>query len=387
MKRISSIDATRGLVMVIMALDHMRDFMHVTSLSQDPTNLHTTTFALFITRWVTHLCAPAFVFLSGTSAYISFKKTKDIAKSRNFLLSRGLWLIFLEFSVINFALWFDIHFRMLIMEVICAIGAGFVVLSLLLKLPARIIGLTGIIILFGHDLLQNLSFKESPVLNFFTAVLFHQDLFMLTPHFAFITGYPLVPWLGILLVGFGCGPLFEPPVENRKKVLLQIGIASLLLFVLVRVINIYGDPVGWSAQQSHLFTFLSFINVSKYPPSLLFGLLMLGIMFLLLAFTDEVNNKFTKILSVYGKVPLFYFIIHLYLIHLLMLVMVFVQGFGFADLHFGLFGNGRPVKGSGVELGLVYLLWIMVVIALYPLCKWYGKYKTKHSDNKLLRYL
>jgi uncharacterized membrane protein len=380
-KRIISIDATRGLVMIIMALDHVRDFMHVSSITQDPTNLQTTTAALFLTRWITHLCAPTFVFLSGVSAYVSQKKF-----SQKFLLSRGLWLILIDFTVINFALWFDIYFRTLIVEVVCAIGAGLVVLSLLIKLPSRIIGLIGILIIFGHNLFQNVSFKENPALNFIFSLLFRQSLFQVNPSFDFITGYPLVPWIGIVLAGFGFGELFNQPVEIRKKRFLQIGIVAFTLFLVLRLINIYGDPSVWSVQKSSIYTLLSFINVTKYPPSLLFTLLMLSITLLVLWITDGIKNKFTDILSVYGKVPLFYFIIHLYLIHLIMLAMVFYEGFGFKDLKFGILSTGRP-QGSGVELWVIYLTWIGVVLLLFPLCKWYGRYKANHKDNQMLRYL
>jgi len=386
LKRISSIDVTRGLVMVIMALDHVRDFMHATSLYQDPTDLRTTTAALFITRWITHLCAPTFVFLSGVSAYISFNKSGQPTQNRWFLFRRGIWLIVLDLTVINFALWFDIHFRLLIMEVVCAIGFGFMMLSLMLKMNSRMIALIGMIIIFGHNLLQHVSFKEDPVLNFIFSVLFRQNVFMATPNFAFITGYPLVPWLGSLLVGFGSGVLFKQPVEIRKKRFLQLGAAAITLFVMLRLMNVYGDPLRWAVRKNAIFTFLSFINVAKYPPSLLFSLLMLGIMFLVLWISEGLKNKVTDVLSVYGKVPLFYFVIHLYLIHLLMLGMVFLQGFNVQDLHFGIFSNGRP-KGSGVELWVIYIIWIGVVLSLYPLCKWYGKYKANHKDNVWLRYL
>lgn len=387
MKRISSIDFTRGLVMVIMALDHVRDFMHITSLSQDPTDLRTTSAGLFLTRLVTHLCAPAFVFLSGVSACLSFKKNQNIQESRQFLLTRGIWLVILEFSVINFALWFDIRFHLLIMEVICAIGAGFIVLSFLLKVPVRIIGIIGLIIIFGHNLLQGISFAGKPALNFLYSVLFAPNLVTVTPRFSFVIGYPLIPWIGILLTGFACGSLFELPVEKRKKILLQTSVGALLLFCLLRFTNIYGDPSKWLTQKTNLFTFLSFINITKYPPSLLFDLFTLGIMFLILSVSEGVTNRFTKIFTVYGKVPLFYFIVHLYLIHVLMFVMLYLQGFGLKDLRFGLLNNGRPKTGSGVGLGTIYLIWIGVVVSLYPLCKWYGNYKDLHKDNKLLRYL
>jgi uncharacterized membrane protein len=387
MKRINSIDTTRGLVMVIMALDHVRDFMHTTSMSQDPTNLQTSTTLLFLTRWVTHLCAPTFVFLTGVSAYISFKKNNNLSESRSFLLTRGLWLVILEFTFVNFSLWFDIHFRLMIMEVISAIGLSFIVLSFLLKVPSRIIGIAGIIIICCHNLLQDTSFASNSPGIFLSSVLFRPNLIQVTPGFAFFTAYPLVPWLGILLSGYACGELFELSPETRKKLLLRIGTGALLLFLLIRFINIYGDPAKWAAQKSNLFTILSFLNVTKYPPSLLFTLLFSGITFLILYISEKTRNWFTEILAVYGKVPLFYFILHLYLIHALMFVMFYIQGFRNKDFLFGAFKNGRPDTGGGVELPVIYLIWITVVAVLYPVCRWYGKYKAENSNNKLLRYL
>ena len=387
MKRIASIDITRGLVMVIMALDHVRDFMHTTSMSHDPTNLQTTTTLLFMTRWITHLCAPTFVFLSGISAYISFKKNNNISESRRFLLKRGLWLVILEFTFINFALWFDIHFRFMIMEVISAIGLSFIVLALMLRLPSRIIGGTGLLIIFCHNLLQAVAIPSAPVAQFFSSILFRPSLMQVSPGFSFFTAYPLIPWLGIMLTGFACGELFELPAEKRNKIFLKISLAVLSLFVIIRYINIYGDPAHWSEQKSSLFTLLTFINVTKYPPSLLFTLLFLGIAFLVLFVSEKINNRFTEILSVYGKVPLFYFVIHLFIIHSLLFVMLFIQGTEGKDMLFGAFNNGRPKTGVGVELPLIYLIWLSVVILFYPVCKWYGNYKSEHKENNLLRYL
>jgi uncharacterized membrane protein len=387
MKRINSIDITRGLVMVIMALDHVRDFMHTTSMSQSPTNLGTTTTLLFMTRWITHLCAPAFVFLSGISAFISFKRTKDFSASRNFLLTRGIWLVILEFTFINFALWFDIHFRLMLMEVIAAIGLSFIVLSLLLKLNSRVIGLIGILIIFGHDLLQGIPIPSNPVAIFFSSVLFRPFLMQVTTDNSVYTAYPLVPWLGIMLTGFACGEFFEMPAAKRSKIFLRLGFAVLALFVVIRFINIYGDPSPWSHQKSGLFTFLSFINTTKYPPSLQFTLLFIGITFVVLFISEKVKNRFTDILLVYGRVPLFYFTIHLFIIHCLMFVMLYLQGFGSSDFMFGAFNNGRPKAGGGISLPLVYLVWVGVVVILYPVCKWYGSYKFEHKDKKILRYL
>jgi uncharacterized membrane protein len=387
LKRINSIDITRGLVMVIMALDHVRDFMHTTSMSQSPTNLETTTTLLFMTRWITHLCAPTFVFLSGVSAYISFKRKNNLSESRSFLLKRGIWLVLLEFTFVNFALWFDIHFRFMIMEVISAIGLSFIVLSFLLKLKSRTIGIIGLVIIFGHNLLQAAAIPSNPAIVFITSVLFRPFLMQLTPGFSVFTAYPLIPWLGIMLAGFATGEFFELPAEKRKNIFLIAGFATLSLFTVIRFVNIYGDPSKWAPQKTTLFTFLSFINTTKYPPSLLFILLFIGLTLLFLAFTEKANNKVSEILMVYGRVPLFYFVIHLFIIHSLMFIMLHLQGISSSDFLFGPFNNGRPKTGGGVELGTIYMIWASVVIVLYPLCKWYGKYKSEHKENTVLRYL
>ena len=387
MKRITSIDFTRGLVMIIMALDHTRDFMHVNSLTQSPTDLATATPLLFFTRWITHLCAPTFVFLSGTSAFLLIKKEGNYTKSRNFLLSRGIWLLALEFTFVNFALGFDLQFRTLIFEVIGAIGFGFIVLSFLLKAPARVIGITGLAIIFGHNLLQYLSLNNSLPLKTIVSPFFSPGAFPLTSLFTFVIAYPPVPWLGLMLAGFAAGQFFELEEKRRKRIFLTIGLAAIALFVTIRLLNFYGDPVKWSVQKNGLFTFLSFINVSKYPPSLLFCLMMSGSMFLILSLAEGRQNKFIDIVTVYGKVPLFYFLIHLYILHSLMLIMVFMQGFTWSAFIFGGFNFGRPKSGSGVALWAIYLIWISVLIVLYPLCKWYGLYKAKHKENKWLKYL
>jgi uncharacterized membrane protein len=387
MKRIGSIDATRGLVMVIMALDHVRDFMHTSSMSQDPTNLQTTTTLLFLTRWITHLCAPTFVFLSGVSAYISLKRRNNISESRNFLLKRGMWLVIIEFTFINFALWFDIHFRFMIMEVISAIGFSFIVLALMLNLKSRVTGIVGIVIIFCHNMLQGVTIPSNPISIFISSVLFRPFLMQVTPGFSFFTAYPIIPWMGIMLTGFAFGEFFELPAEKRTKVLLKSGLAALSLFFIIRYINIYGDPLHWSEQKNTFFTFLSFINTTKYPPSLLFILLFLGIMFFVLFISEKVSGRFSEILSVFGRVPLFYFVIHLYVIHSLMFAVLYLQGFGSKDFLFGAFNNGRPKTGGGLELPLIYLIWLSVVLLLYPVCKWYDKYKSGHGNIKLLRYL
>lgn len=385
MKRVDTIDFTRGLVMIIMALDHVRDLMHTTSLSQNATDLSTTTVAVFLTRWVTHICAPSFVFLSGASAFISLQNN-TIPAGRKFLISRGLWLIFLEFTVVTLGLWADIHFGMIVFQVIGTIGAGFIILSMLLKLPDRVVGYIGLVIIAGHNLLQGVTFQDIIPLRLFWAFLFRLDIFPVTPQFTFAVLYPIIPWLGIMLAGYGCGPLLLNDVNRRQK-LFKVAAALLLFFTFLRFTNFYGDPSPWSSQKSSIFTFLSFINVSKYPPSLLYTSVTLGCTFLILAMADGAKNKLTSFVSVYGKVPLFYYLLHWYLVHGLMFCMVFSHGFSWKDLPFGAFMFGRPVQDSGIALPYIYLVWCFVVLALYPLCRWYARYKSQHREIKWLRYL
>lgn len=382
MKRITVIDFMRGLVMVIMALDHLRDLTHISALVNSPTDLTTTTPALFMTRWITHLCAPIFVFLSGTSVFLSFHHQQN----RWFLVSRGIWLILLELTVISLGIWFDIRFRFLMLQVIFTIGTGFILLSFLLKLRPNTLGIVALIIIFGHNLLQGVSFEKTSVLNFIWALFFKPDFFSVAPQFKVLINYPIIPWFGVMLFGYSCGQLFLLPVEKRRKYLWQIGSVLLLLFTIIRFTNMYGDPSKWTSQSTLLYTLLSFINITKYPPSLLYTLSTLGIMFLVFAVSDGVKNKFTETIAVYGKVPLFYYIIHWYLLHLMAIMVFLLQGFHWKDFQFGGFTFGRP-SGGGIELPTLYLIWLGVVLTLYPICKWYGNYKATHRENKLLRYL
>jgi|WetSurSiteA1Bulk_404760.scaffolds.fasta_scaffold04532_4 uncharacterized membrane protein len=387
LKRIESIDFVRGLVMIVMALDHTRDFMHISSLTQDPLNLATTTPFLFFTRWVTHFCAPVFVFLSGTSAYLSVRKRANLVKSRNFLITRGIWLVIMEFTVVNFALWFDLNFRIILFQVIAAIGISFIILSFLIKLRPVIIGITGLVIIFGHNLVSLIPFGDGSIIKLILSPLFDFNLYQISPHFTFVIAYPLIPWLGIMLAGFAAGRLLELPDKRRKKILLIIASSALLVFVFLRLSNFYGDQAPWSIQKNIILTILSFVNVSKYPPSLLFTLMTLGVMFLVLSIFDGVKNRSTEIIKVFGRVPFFYYLIHLYLIHLLMLLIMFLQGYHWSDLSFEPFQFGRAGAGSGIGLTAVYLVWLSLITLLYPLCKWYSDYKLAHKGKYFLRYL
>jgi uncharacterized membrane protein len=377
MKRITSINTARGVVMIIMTLDHIRDFIHIDSLGRNATNLATTSTGLFFTRWITHLCAPTFMFLAGVSAFLTLQRA-GLQETRKFLLSRGLWLILLELTIINFGIWWDVHFNVFMFNVIAAFGTGFIVLGLLIKLPVKAIGIIGLLIIATHNLAPLVPFAETSMIKKVLMPFLAPGAIPLGQGRIFLMAYPPIPWLGILFVGFATGRFFLVDVFNRRSVFLKTGSIAILLFICIRFINIYGDSVGWSHQKNNLFTVLSFINVTKYPPSLDFCLLFLGILFLILSVIENVDNRFTRFAMVYGKVPLFYFLIHWYIIHPVMFIMVFMQGFKTSDLQFG-FNFGRPKEGSGLPLWGVYLIWIGTVLLLYPVCKWYGRYKASHN--------
>jgi uncharacterized membrane protein len=214
--------------------------MHVSSLTQNPTDLANTTPVLFLTRWITHLCAPIFVFLSGTSAFLLFKQEANHAKSKKFLLSRGIWLLILEFTVVNFALWFDLQFRLLIFEVIGAIGFGFIVLAFLSKLSANVIGIIGLFIIFGHDVLQYfLSGDNQSPFKTIISSFFRANVFPATPRFTFVIGYPPIPWLGIMLTGFAAAQLFMQNEGKRRSIYLKTGLIAIALFITIRLLNFY----------------------------------------------------------------------------------------------------------------------------------------------------
>lgn len=385
MKRISSIDIARGLVMVIMALDHVRDMLHEGSQLHNPTDMATTTPVFFFTRWITHLCAPTFVFLAGTSAFVSLKKGEDPRAGRKFLLSRGIWLLVLEFTLVNFALFFDIRFRSFIFEVIATIGAGFILLSFLSRFSPKTLLIIAIILIAGHDLVLMVPMPSNKLLNLAGSLLFGPGAFPFANGRIFVVAYSILPWFGIMLAGYSAGSLMDKPASQRKKIWRKLCFGSLTLFLILRGINLYGDPAKWSVQKSGILTFLSFLNVSKYPPSLLFTILMLGILFGVLALVEGRDNRFNRILTVYGRTPLFYFITHLFVIHTILVLILLAQGY--KDLSFGPFKFGRPGKTGGISLASVYLVWIALVAAFYPVCQWYGRYKAAHKEKKWLRFL
>jgi uncharacterized membrane protein len=386
MKRLHTIDIMRGIVMCLMALDHVRDLMHVSSVTANPLDLKTTTTALFLTRWVTHLCAPVFVFLSGSSAWLFFQK-HGAAETARYLCTRGIWLIAVDLILVTLILSFDLQYRMILFEVVGAIGFGFLILSLLFKKNVRTIAWIGGGIVALHGLLTLLPASTTPSLRAILSPFFTITPIPLGGDRIFLISYPPIPWLGILLLGYAAGPLFNLEEKMRSRRFLRMGVAALTVFVILRAINIYGDQAPWTPQENGVRTILSFLNISKYPPSLLFTVLWLGMLFLVLFLIDRSKSRWLTFFEVYGRVPLFYFLGHLLLIHLITLGMLFLQGFHTYDLDFSALRFGRPQAASGVGLGGIYLLWLTVVLVMYPACRAYGTYKAAHPEKTWLRYL
>lgn len=385
--RIESIDLLRGIVMIIMALDHVRDYFHADAFLYDPLDLSQTSVALFFTRWITHFCAPVFVFLAGTSAFLVGKR-KGKGELSIFLLKRGLWLVFLELTVVNFAWFFNIHFSLILLVIIWALGMSMVVLAGLVHFPKKIILAIGLLLVAGHNLLDNFHVDGSDWKSIGWAILHEFQFFSLDGKNLFV-GYPLLPWIGVMVLGYCFGSLYTLDYAARKRSLIWLGSAAIFLFIIIRGINIYGDPGPWSIQSSSLFTVLSFLNTNKYPPSFLYLLMTLGPAILFLAFAERPLGKLNQAFVTVGRVPLFYYLLHLYLIHGLALVAVMATGFGFsAMINFETWVTMTPtLQGYGFNLWAVYGVWIFVVIVLFPLCRWFDTYKRKHREKWWLSYL
>jgi uncharacterized membrane protein len=381
--RIESIDLLRGIVMIIMALDHVRDYFHADAFLFNPLDLQKTNVVLFATRWITHLCAPVFVFLAGTSAFLvgSRKGKRELS---SFLFKRGLWLLVLEFTVINFAWFFNINFELMALTVIWALGVSMIVLGVAIHLPFKVILALGVILVFGHNLLDSIHID-----SVWWSLLHEQSGFQFGHFFVFV-GYPLLPWIGTMFLGYCFGSLYLPSVnsDQRKKLLLQLGIAATLLFVVLRITDVYGEPYKWTTQENGAFTFLSFMNVTKYPPSLLYLLITLGPSLIFLALSENLKGRFAQYVISLGRVPMFYYIVHIAFVHFIALFAAKATGFDFSDMVFNTWVTDSPdLKGYGFSLGVTYLVWIAVVLILMPLCIWYDQYKIRNKEKWWLSYL
>ncbi len=379
--RIYSLDLLRGLVMVIMALDHTRDFFHYDAFLHDPLDWATTTPILYFTRWVTHFCAPVFVFLSGASIFLQHLR-KSTSELSAFLLKRGLWLLFVEFVLITFAWTFSWRYPALIMGVIAAIGFGMIGMSVLISLPYKAILALGLVIVLGHNILDHVPSTHQ---GFVWDLLRNGDFasYPITASHQLLIIYPILPWLGLMMLGYCAGKLYAPDVntERRKRTLLLGGAGLILFFVLLRSLNMYGDPDPWAAHLGLTRTLMSFFDVQKYPPSLLYMCITIGPALLFLAVAEPVNNGLTRAISVFGRVPFFYYVLHFYLLHILLMVYFFAHGHSLSEETPGV--EGLPflflIPGEGVSLTAVYGIWMGLVLALHPLCRWFNAYKQRHA--------
>ena len=317
--RINSIDLLRGLVMLIMAIDHVRD--NFLKGAPDPTDLNTTTTILFFTRWITHWCAPVFVFLSGVSAYLAGTRRTE-GQLGTFLLKRGLWLILLDLTVITFAFFLDPGFHYLLLQVLWAIGGSLIILGILVraKVSPGNIGTIGAVIFFGHNLLDYMELGEISK-TYWWRMLWHagpnpSSITAIGGGHSLVTLYALLPWTGVMLLGYSVGTFYASGFDatRRKKYLLYSGLGALALFLVLRLFNLYGDPNPWGFQRTTTLSILSFLNVTKYPASLLYLCMTLGPALLLLAFTEGVSGRPARVIMTYGKVPFFYYVLHWYLI-------------------------------------------------------------------------
>jgi len=387
--RIASIDWLRGLIMVIMALDHIRDYFHADALIYDPLDLNKTTPVLFFTRWITHFCAPVFMFLSGVSACLvgGRRSKKELS---GWLLKRGIWLIILEFTISRFGWYFNLFAHEFDFIVIWALGVSMIALSALVYGSRSFILVFGLLMVAGHNLLDGISVSGNTIGAFGWSLL-HSVGFFSFKGYSIVVLYPVIPWIGVMALGYWLGGLYskEVPAERRKKILFRLGSVLILLFILIRWINVYGDRSHWKPQSSSFYTFLSFLNTSKYPPSLLYLLMTLGPAILLLAAMERSPGWLGRKISVFGRVPLFYYFAHIYLMHLLAMIATSFCGHTWRDMIFNVFigFDPGPLKGYGFSLGIVYGVWIFVVLLLYPLCRWYDRYKSTHKDKWWLSYL
>ena len=340
--------------------------------------MQTTTPILFFTRWITDYCAPVFVFLSGTSAFLS-GRNKNKRELSSFLLKRGIWLVFVEVTVFNLLLTFDPTYSFIAVQVLWVIGFSMIILSVAIYLPLPVIFLIGLLIVCGHNFLDAFDFSKPGSTPLWWGFLHQQSFFPYGKNRMFAILYPLVPWPGVMMLGYAAGSLYkkEYDAKKRQRLLITSGIIVTIFFIALRFTNIYGDPSEWQSQRNWIYTILSFLNLTKYPPSLLFLAMTIGPALIFLSLFEKVKGKWVNIVTVYGRVPFFYFLFHFFVIHFICMVIFFINGHSLSEANTGLL-HFRP-PDFGYSLGIVYLIWIAIVVIIYPVCKKYDRLKSSHK--------
>ena len=361
--RVPALDALRGLIMIVMALDHVRDFFHVDAIRFPPDDLTQTTAALFLTRWITHFCAPFFAFSAGAAAYLWMSHSgRTPADLTSYLWKRGLWLIVLELTAMRVGVFLNPFAGPVLLTILWALGCSMVALAFLCRLPTRLLGVLSVAVILLHNLTDSAGFSN-PVWT-----VFHRQGFVAPGVFV---AYPLIPWVFVMAAGYCWGRVLTGEGRARQRWLFQVGGLLTAAFVVIRGINVYGDPQPWSVQGTPLFTVLSFLRCTKYPPSLDFLLMTLGPCLVMLALVDRAQPSQRNPLVTIGRVPLFFFLVHLVLAHLL--TIPFAWG-----------SPGAPENRH--SLGIGYVAWLMGVGVMYPLCLWFGRVRAG-GGAWWLRYL
>lgn len=382
-RRVDSVDALRGFVMIVMALDHVREFFHLGAMSFQPEDLTRTTVLLFFTRWVTHICAPAFMFTAGIAAFFWLSRGHTRSELSRFLWKRGLWLVVLELTVLRFAMYFSLTEGIVLLSVLWALGWSMVALGFLVHLPFRALAVVSVMVIALHNLMDPVAAARFGGAAWLWNIL-HQPGVFSAGGATVLSAYPLVPWFAVMSAGFCFGHVLMLDPARRQQWLIRIGLGLTLAFLILRGINVYGDPQPWSGQPSAVMTLLSFLRCAKYPPSLDFLLMTLGPAILLLAWFDRLRFTRTNPIIVFGRVPLFYFIVHFFAAHLLTIPFALLR---YGDASF--LANPLPSMGGspklyppdfGYGLGVVYAVWVSVVVTMYPACLWFARVKERRRD-------
>lgn len=384
--RIQSVDALRGAIMMLMAIDHIRDYIARSAMQFLPTDLTRTTATIFFTRWITHFCAPVFMLTAGLGAFLWMNRGHHSKRELSrFLVTRGAWLILLEITVMRTIMFFQFSYytKPVLLIILWAIGLSMIALAALIYLPLRLLACLSIAIIALHNLLDPISPEHFARLAWLWDIL-HQRNVLSFMGVNFVTAYPVLPWIGVMSLGYCLGTTFLWDAARRRRFLTGLGLALTAAFILLRAINVYGDPVRWSHQASALFTALSFLNTTKYPPSLDFLLMTLGPAMVALAWLERFHFSFANPLIVFGRVPFFYYIAHLLVAHVIAVALNFAR---YGRTPFLLIPP--PSMGSsgklfppdyGFPLWTVYVIWVAVLLLLYPACLWFARFKQRHHE-------
>lgn len=392
--RLREIDILRGLVIVLMALDHVRDYFHVGAFTANPLDPEQTTPWLYVTRWVTHLCAPTFVLLAGVSAALQRDRGKSLGAISWLLATRGAWLIVLEVTVLSFGWSFGFPYA-IFLQVIWAIGWSMLALAMLVWLPRGVVFAIGLTIVAGHNLLDPITAQQFGQAAMLWNFLHEGGPILVGETPIGLFAYPVLPWIGVVALGYGMGGVFGAPAERRDGKILFAGLAMLTAFVLLRWFELYGnpsaetaggpfgDPGSWRAQEGATAGAMVFFNVSKYPPSLQFLLATLGTVFTLWPLLARLRGPLGDVLNTFGAVPFFFYVLHIYLVHALAIGANMAMGrdaSGMFNYMLNVFVAPERFQGLGFSLPWVYFAWIAVLILLYPLCRWFAALKARRRD-------